>query len=80
MEFSWLESSVGSKRVQPESWARAVTEKAGLLARLSYSKTYALKRCEQDLMWSFGNKKSWPVSAAAVKKAVNDAYRSVNFS
>ena len=80
MEFGWLDSKRGGKKVKPESWARAVSEKAGLLARLSYSKAYALKRCEQDLVWSFGNKKAWPVSATAVKKAVNDAYRSANFS
>lgn len=80
MEFGWLESRGVHSRVRPESWARDVTEKAGLLARLSYRKSYALQRCEQDLVWSFGERKSWPITLTAMKKAVDEAYRSASFS
>jgi len=76
MEFGWLESRRVSGAVNADAWVRSVSEKAGLLARLDYKKSYALKRCEQNLIWSFGDKNGWPITAAALKKAVNAAYRS----
>ena len=75
MEFEWLEAKKVSGRLDGRDWSRAVAERAGLLARLNYSKAYALKRCEQDLNWAFGDKKSWPMSAASVKKLVSSVYR-----
>ncbi len=76
MEFGWLESRSVSGTVKTDSWVKAASEKAGLLARLNYNKAYALKRCEQDLAWSFGDKKNWPITNAALKKTVTAAYRS----
>jgi hypothetical protein len=80
MEFEWLESRRTSGAVNEDAWIRSVSEKAGLLARLNHKKSYALKRCEQNLNWSFGDKKAWPITAAALKKAVNAAYRSAGVS
>ena len=75
MEFEWLESRTVSGRLQGQDWEKAIAERAGLLARLNHTKSYALKRCEQDMAWSFGEKKAWPISAASVKKLVNTAFR-----
>ena len=80
MEFGWLESRHVSGTVKADSWIRAATEKAGLLARLDYDKSHALKRCEQDLVWSFGDKKNWPMTMTALKKTVTAAYKSAGFS
>ena len=77
MGFEWLESKKTSGRLQGDDWRAATRERAKLLARLRYSKAYTLKRCEQDLNWSFGEKNHWPLSLSALKKLVAEAYRTV---
>lgn len=77
MEFEWLASATPSRKLKGDDWTKAIDEQARLLARLRYSKTYTMARCEKDLAWSFGEKANWPISASKLKKVVAEAYRVV---
>lgn len=78
MEFEWLDSKKTSGRLQGDDWRAATRDRARLLARLHYPKAYTLKRCEQDLDWSFGEKSNWPLTLAALKRLVTEAYRTLS--
>ena len=77
MDFAWLESKKTSGKVKGDDWVDSIRERARLLARLRYPKAHTLIRCEQDLAWSFGDKRNWPVTATNLKKMVAEAYRTV---
>ena len=75
MEFEWLSSKRTSGKIKGDDWVVALNERARLLARLRYPKGYTMTRREHDLRRSFGEKSDWPVSIAALKKIVAEAYR-----
>lgn len=81
MSFDWMQTTTATR--QPSGGAARRTEvlsdeirqRAGLFLRLGYPRAHAVHRCLGNIAWAYAEAGKPPISAAEVRRLVDDVYR-----
>ena len=75
MPFDWMTTTAPTpNRTSADAYADEISERAGLFRRLGHSKSTAVHRCLGNIAWAFSRSGQPPLSAAEVRKIVNEVY------
>jgi len=75
MPFDWMSTEAHTpRRSRADACADEIRARAGLFRRLGHDKATAIHRCLGNIAWAFSESGQPPLSAAQVRKIVNDVY------
>ena len=81
MSFDWMQTttangqSSGASARRTEVLSDEIRERAGLFRRLGYPRAHAVHRCLGNIAWAYSEAGKPPISAAEVRRIVDDVYR-----
>ena len=80
MPFDWMQTTSGTASAKDAKAGRTaalsaeVRERAGLFRRLGYARAHAVHRCLGNIAWAYSKSGKPPVTAAQVRKIVDEVY------